>query len=255
MLLDEAHCAKPFLQTLQAVGRFREWASEPLGRPFYPVVMSATPPLQLSDVFADNSKESRDPDHILGKRHLAHKYAKMRTIAKAPTDEMPHALADVAADLLTGSPRAIVVFTNRIATARKAFHLLNERQIAKTVLLTGRMRQIDRDHISSQLANLESGPLSYRRNLKKSVIVVATQTLEVGADLDFDDLVTECASLDSLRQRFGRLNRAGRPIKSRAEILVRKDQIKKDDNDPIYGTSLAKTWNWLDQIKDGEGHG
>ena len=39
ILLDEAHCAQPFLQTLQAVARYRNWAKEPLPTRFYPVVM------------------------------------------------------------------------------------------------------------------------------------------------------------------------------------------------------------------------
>lgn len=80
-----------------------------------------------------------------------------------------------------------------------------------------------------------------------------TQTLEVGADLDFDALVTECASLDALRQRFGRLNRMGRDIAARGVILVRWDQEKSSDEDPVYGGALAETWAWLNANLNGEG--
>ena len=88
------------------------------------------------------------------------------------------------------------------------------------------------------------------------LFVVATQTLEVGANLDFEGMVAECASLDALRQRFGRLDRLGRFGRARGAILVRSDQAAPsggEDADPIYGTALAATWQWL-QAAASDGH-
>ena len=42
-------------------------------------------------------------------------------------------------------------------------------------------------------------------------------------------LITECASLDALRQRFGRLARLGEPTTARAVILARDGDVKPDD--------------------------
>lgn len=250
ILLDEAHCAKPFLQTLQAVRKFRDWAHTPLMRSFHPVVMSATPP-NLSDVFKDISQESLDSQHPLGKRQLAHKPAMLKKVSKATdqqaTGVFAKALAETALDLTSDQLRAIVVFVNRVATARETYKLLNGQDDIDAVLLTGRMRPVDKDVTVQRLKILHSDR-SAERDLEKPFIVVATQTLEVGADLDFDGLVTECASLDALRQRFGRLNRMGRDIEARAAILIRGDQVKLkkgDRGDPVYGTALAKTWDWL----------
>ena len=83
ILLDEAHCALPFLQTLQAVRRFQTWAQAPLGRCFHPVVMSATPPPGIKDVFTDQSAERLDPSHPLGQRQLVHKPTILKTVEKA----------------------------------------------------------------------------------------------------------------------------------------------------------------------------
>jgi CRISPR-associated endonuclease/helicase Cas3 len=75
----------------------------------------------------------------------------------------------------------------------------------------------------------------------------------VGANLDFDALVTECASLDALRQRFGRLNRLGLRSTAPAVIVVRRDQEEDSAEDPIYGSALHETWNWLnEQATNGE---
>ena len=256
VLLDEAHCAQPFLQTLQAVRRYQRWGHTPLERPFYPVVMSATPPSGV-DLFEDLSEESRDPAHPLGQRQRAHKLAILKTVEKAKgkqaTSAMAKALAEAALGLVNGERRAIVVFVNRVATARETYCLLQSRGDIDAVLLTGRMRPVDKDALVKQcLKPLESDQAD-KRALAKPVIVVATQTLEVGADLDFDGLVTECASLDALRQRFGRLNRMGRPIEARAIILVRGDQAGDTGDDPVYGEALTKTWNWLNEHKDDNG--
>lgn len=260
ILLDEAHCAQPFMQTLQAVRRYRQWAHTPLERAFHPVVMSATPPNELNNVFEDKSDERLNPDHPLGRRQSAHKPAVLKRVGRAKgkraTVELAKSLAGSALDLVDDRLRTIVVFVNRVATARKTSEQLIKTEGIDVVKLTGRMRPIDKDRVVDQhLRDLQSD-YSEKRELKRPVIVVATQTLEVGADLDFDGLVTECASLDSLRQRFGRLNRMGRSIDSRAVILIREDQAqpkKGDEDDPVYGAALAKTWDWLNANKNNSG--
>ena len=269
ILLDEAHCAQPFLQTLQAVSKYRMWADKPLGRCFHPVVMSATPPPGVARVFRDSSGEGLNPDHPLGRRQLAAKPADLVDPVEPPegqgdsqdADTVAEALASAARRLLNAQRRAIVVFANRVGTARITCRLLREASTPRVeaVLLTGRMRSVDRDVVAHRLRCLQLySDQSTARVLEKPVVVVATQTLEVGADLDFDGLATECASLDALRQRFGRLNRMGRNIECCAEIVVRADQAspkKGGEEDPVYGKALSATWKWLNEIKDSRRQG
>ena len=257
ILLDEAHCSQPFLQTLKAVEKYRKWAQAPLGRCFHPVVMSATPPPGLQDVFRDNSGQGAEDGHPLGMRQLAPKPAKLREVAKAKGEaaisELSKELAEAARRLLGDGRQTVVVFVNRVATARETHRLLHGSDV-DAVLLTGRMRAIDKDAVVRRLKSLSlHSDQSVDRDLERPVIVVATQTLEVGADLDFDGLVTECASLDALRQRFGRLNRMGRKVDARAVILIRSDQTEPKEDDPVYGGALTRTWAWLDDVKGEHG--
>jgi CRISPR-associated endonuclease/helicase Cas3 len=264
IFLDEAHCAQPFLQTLQTVRKYRAWPETPLTTPFHAVVMSATPPTGPTTIFRDESAERRTPRHPLGDRQLAAKPAALEIAKKAKganaLEELAAALARQAVDLVAGKPLlACVIFVNRVATARAVLPRLEKltKGEAETVLLTGRMRPFDKDDTVKEQLKPLSSVHSADRVLKKPVFVVATQTLEVGADLDFDALVTECASLDALRQRFGRLNRMGREIDGRddegrplgagAVVLVRADQADKSDDDPVYGAALANTWKWLNE--------
>ena len=110
---------------------------------------------------------------------------------------------------------AVGVVVNRVDLARAIFERLSETDAPfDCLLLIGRSRDVDRREIESKLDPFRTGN-DEERAAAAPLMVVATQCLEVGVDLDLDGLVTEAAPLDALRQRFGRVNRAGRPIEGR----------------------------------------
>ena len=257
ILLDEAHCANPFRQTVSAVERYRRWNSQ-TGlteiTPFQLTLISATPPQDIAGEECLTAGK-QDLEHlVLGSRIRTSKPAKLVVARPArggdPMEGLARWAADAALELVGDERRAIGVLVNRVATAKLVYdHLRQEGR--DVTLLVGRMRVIDRDDVVQRLRPLKTG--APREDVVR--FVVATQTLEVGADLDFDGLVTECASIDALRQRFGRLNRGGRRIEARSSIIIRSDQVNPNNratDDPVYGLALVETWQWLNsQANDG----
>lgn len=239
IVLDEAHCAKPFEQTADAVSRYRQWGAVTLPAPFHFVTMTATPqseepPFALSDEDRANA--------VLGARLNARKPA----LLIETKDDVATVLAAQALALAQKGLRAIGVMVNRVKTARDVYTELRAQHGDRVLLMIGRMRPFDRDRVQGgALFQQLLADKSTSRMLDHPVFIVATQTLEVGANLDFDGLVTECASLDALRQRFGRLNRIGRDVHAEGVIVIRADQAKDSSDDPVYGAALAHTWRWL----------
>ncbi|HEU5119244.1 MAG TPA: CRISPR-associated helicase Cas3' [Isosphaeraceae bacterium] len=71
-------------------------------------------------------------------------------------------------------------------------------------------------------------------------LLIATQVVEVSLDIDYDILLTECAPIDALVQRAGRVNRARRATLGR--VVVHPHE-KKSEN--VYGFPtgvLETTW-------------
>ncbi|MCP5231046.1 MAG: type I-U CRISPR-associated helicase/endonuclease Cas3 [Zoogloeaceae bacterium] len=256
IILDEAHCANPFRQTLDAVRRYRDWAtSEVSVTPFATTILSATPPVGIAEpaIFRIDDADRANPK--LAGRIQASKPATLHLIDKAKGKkagaEIAKAIVQEVRGLLRIAPNpAIGVIVNRVRTAQDIHAALSESDEFDCVLLTGRMRSLDKDAVITRWLGMLR-PTDKPHELNRPIVVVATQTLEVGANLDFDALVTECAAFDALRQRFGRLNRGGRPGASPARILARADLIGVDKNndaanpDPVYGHALARTWDWL----------
>lgn len=256
IVVDEAHTATAFCQTIQRIRQLRKsgvYGSFDL--PFGVVQMSATLPQTEAAVFPSSGLRDKALNHSeLRRRYAASKPAEL-VISKGDRHALVAEAADWAQKLANGHTR-VAVMVNRVATAQDlAAELKKESNGGKqgeprfyVVLLTGRMRPVDRDELVSKWTPyLRAG----RPELPdRPIILVTTQCLEVGADFSFDALVTECASLDALRQRFGRLNRMGDTEKDPAPavILIQESQIKPKHEDPVYGPALAETWAWLQMI-------
>ncbi len=270
ILLDEAHCAKPFDQTMQAVRHYRTWHASPA--PFHFVSITATPTGDVKK--AEDERKEKQPDAlplieeagpddlnhaVLGERINAKKPAKLVVATKATgknwRKELVAKLEEEARALVgkelgndrKGNPvqvGCVGIIVNRVATARG----LKAKLGADAVLLTGRMRPLDRDRLFDEKLR----PLLSNATGTPPKFVIGTQALEVGADFDFHALVTECASLDALRQRFGRLNRVANRDQAPAVVVVRADQTERSEKnpDPVYGASLPDTWQWLSKNKD-----
>lgn len=245
VVLDEVHLSHPFEETLHWLGRYREWAECPLATPWEVVRMSATPDPDEADVFPSAAEREKALHHpVLARRLDASKLARLE---RGSDEGFGKQLAKQACRLRDerSTARVIGVITNRVATAREAFeHLDGE---GDRVLLIGRSRPWDRDALmASYFERIKAGRT--RTADADPLFVVATQCIEVGANIDFDALVTEVAPLDSLRQRFGRLDRFGDLGTSSAMVVARKESIAKNAVDPIYGHSLCATWRWLESL-------
>jgi CRISPR-associated endonuclease/helicase Cas3 len=250
LLLDEVHLAEPFAQTLQALERHYHRSPAGLPQRFTVVRMSATPGHANADRFGLDDDDRSHP--VLSRRLGASKRATLRPIRVSGDDDnvkrrlVATAAVDAALAFQNDGARVVGIVVNRVDTARVARQVLEEHATRTDALLvTGRMRPMDRDMVvRTQLAH-RCGPRDLRTDGERPLVVVATQCIEAGADLDFDALVTECASLDALRQRFGRLDRQGTVGATNAVILGRSDDVSGRDPDPVYGTALAATWAWL----------
>jgi CRISPR-associated endonuclease/helicase Cas3 len=250
IILDEAHCSNPLRQTVEAVKRYRTWGTNPVRSPFNLVVMSATPSHDVpsGSVFRD---EQADRDHpIMGKRLHARKPTRLAVAAKARGSDALGKLAMFIAEQARGlihdhdDVKAVGIIVNRVATAEMIYSELKKNNAEwDAVLLTGRMRPYDKDKVIAKWQDRIAAKPG-RLPLDRPVFIVSTQCLEVGANLDFDAMISECASLDALRQRFGRLNRLGLRSQSPGIIVIQQAQ---SEDDPIYGPSLNATWQWLQQ--------
>lgn len=258
-ILDEVHLSVPFAETLLGLReRWRGFHGNLLPDRWGVVRMSATPGLaQAQDThFGVNDAAWADDelDPKLSLRIQAVKMAKLRIVKVTGQIEQEKGAAvaiccaDEAKKLVKPGVRTIGVIVNRVAVAREIAEKLRADSGITVQLLTGRMRSIDRDSCLKNLLPLvEAG--RPRMPDARPLFVVATQCIEAGADFDFDALVTECASLDALRQRFGRLDRLGHLKQTIAVVVARSDQIADaSDADPIYGEALRATWRWLGPV-------
>lgn len=242
VLLDEAHLAEPFRQTARDIS-IEPALHGPDPRPLSVALLTATPGIQEREEWRFALDEKDISNRVLARRMSARKPAKLVVVDENKrAGELARQALALIGDLKREGVNAPVIgiVANRIARARDV-HTEVAAAIRKqsAFLIIGRSRGVDRDRIASNLEPIKTG-----RNPRPTepLVVVATQTIEAGVDIDFDALVCDAASIDALRQRFGRLNRDGRPVPSRAVVIAGKtDRKPNGDGDPVYGHAITHT--------------
>ncbi|MDQ1288044.1 MAG: CRISPR-associated endonuclease/helicase Cas3 [Actinomycetota bacterium] len=252
LLVDEAHLATALLTTVEAI-RDRDHPGVP--SPGLEVVRLSATGRARRHRYALDLDAHREGE--AGRRLTA---AKRLTLRQTTAKDCPRLMAATAVDavtslLTTGSstgfaPTALVV-CNTVDRARAVHQHLIKLAGAKDTpdiapeLLIGRSRPIDRTVLCEEVKNrfgTGRGPGG------RPAVLVATQTVEVGVNLDVDALVTESASWDALVQRLGRVNRLGLFVSQRfparkaaSAVVVHDGQL----DGPVYGTARDTTWTAL----------
>lgn len=251
LLLDEVHLSQPFAETLRRLSHSRPETGLP--ERWVAVELSATPGHTTRRRFPDRPLDPAS-SVVLRRRLLAAKPAQLEAVKGRDRAVLARRCA-ASVSVLLAQPhvRALAVVVNRVQTAREVAQELSlDHASPEVVVLTGRVRPLDRDRVVARLRDrLSTGRRRTTDDLR--LVVVATQCIEAGADFDFDGLVTECASLPALRQRFGRVDRDGRLAEAGTPapgvILALAGEVS-DSDDPVYGSALATTWEVLEARTD-----
>ena len=272
VLLDEAHLAPHLRALLPAVAACTPDAHAALGE------ARSSPRIAALTATGDAVGRQR---FDLDEEDQAHPVVRQRLDAVKPlellvkTGASAKCLADATLDLLREARRVgeddtrgrrCVVFTNTPKTARETFGRLRKlmpEAESEVLLLTGLMREREAERVRARILDRRHGMAAARvdaASRQRHLIVVATQTLEVGADIDAEYLVTEACGVRALTQRLGRLNRLGRYPHARAAYVhlpppkpKRGGKTTEPDAWPVYGTEPTSVLERLQEARAGDG--
>lgn len=252
LALDEAHLSEALLATTGDCAAYQRTATctELAQRALRVVSLSATAATGTRARHTISEADRADPiakRRIEAQRHVtlldASTWSDKQSKPTKPAEAFAKA-AELSVDALLPGLQlpAIAVIANTIAHARAAHTALAERTDIDVLLLIGRSRGAERDLLlGGPLAELLAGIDPDRA---RPLVVVATQTLEVGIDATFGAMVSECADWAAVLQRLGRLDRYG-DLDTAPAILVRTHNPADPDKIPVYGPAAEHTWQWL----------
>ena len=267
MVLDEAHMNRQLLHTTQRIAELQKREVN-LGVPTLQVVeTTATPSTEDSGsttLGVDFEALDSPNDEKLRDRVYSHKELMLHPIDKwdgkpgnsptvnAAVDAIKKFLAHREAGESSEKAHTIGCIVNHVRTAIAIKEALVKNKVIEkeeeVQLLVGRMRPYDLQKLQKKHRKLLT-----TEGDKSVKVVVATQTLEVGIDVAFADLVTELAPASSLAQRFGRVNRLGHRTDSKVVVIepASSDLVKKDAP-PYKAVDLSNAYGWLEALNGAE---
>jgi CRISPR-associated endonuclease/helicase Cas3 len=178
----------------------------------------------------DNIYEVKLPYEVLDtfNRHIIHKADSLESLSNIIDDAIHQ-------------NQKILLVCNQVKRAQSLFNNLSERYPhVEKMLVHSRFKRGVRSQLESDLRNIYN-------NSTEACLVVSTQVVEVSLDISFDLMVTECAPVDALIQRFGRINRkrSKETIGHYKPIYVLVPPIEKNDALPYGLEVLQRTYEAL----------
>ncbi|GAA1471230.1 hypothetical protein P4N68_06390 [Corynebacterium felinum] len=241
VLFDEPQLAAVQVSTLRDVAEIQAPRCEKLGVPPMQIsLLGATIPPELvrdhdSQIHVNVKKESK---HLQILWKALRPVMVERLMAQNPNKTVQAITESIVTSVFNFYDRTpqkdakAAVVVNSVQQARLIAEKLEsefrKRKDSRQVkLITSRIRAADRPKESSEIVS-------------PNHILVATQTVEVGADFSVDFLATELAPWPSLIQRFGRLNRNGQSQNPQGLVVIplleNKDAvIGSDASKAVYG--------------------
>lgn len=134
----------------------------------------------------------------------------------------------------------ILIVKNKVKDSQEIYNLIKDKYPnIKTLLIHSRFKRGKRNELEKELM--------YLNTINSPCIVVSTQVVEVSLDISFDVMFTDCAPIDSLIQRFGRINRKRTPetIGKFKNVYVFSPPDNEKDSLPYQKNILDKTFSIL----------
>ncbi|WP_018790441.1 type I-U CRISPR-associated helicase/endonuclease Cas3 [Salinispora arenicola] len=245
-VVDEAHLSQQLVTTARRVSELATVAEEPLGVPVLQVVETTATPRADAGVAVGVEPGDLDVDEALRQRLTAPKPVTLLPLASWP---IPHsgparkagvmALADEAVRLREAYGPTVGCFVNTVPVAAAVAEELRGRGV-KTELVCGRLRPHDVSRLRPPMSTL----LSITGDREVDVLV-STQSLEVGVDLDLAAAVTELAPGGAIAQRAGRVNRLGSRTTEVTVVVPATDLPAGAQSGPYQCDDLAAALTWL----------
>lgn len=232
VVLDEAHLTPAFAELLQSI---RSEQRLPNLAPWHVSFLSATQ--RVSGVGKPFTLTAEDEaNKIIGGRLRAQKSLHIHELSEKD-DELDR-IAKLALDH-KGEQKRVIVFVKSPESAIKLSARIGQEYNHEHIkVLTGTQRGFERDALARDpvFAGFRSNP--QRQFPAETHYLIATAAGEVGADLDADHLVCDLSPLDSLIQRFGRVNRLGLGA-ARVDLVVSAKEEKNDAEKARRNATLA----------------
>jgi len=247
-VVDEAHLSQQLVTTARRVSELAAVAEEPLGVPVLQVVETTATPRADAGVAVGVQPDDLDVDEALRQRLTAPKPVTLLPLAVWPIPQNGPArkagvtaLVDEAVRLREAYDSTVGCFVNTVAVAAAVAGELRARGMA-TELICGRLRPYDVARLrppTSTLLSIAGDP--------KVDVLVSTQSLEVGVDLDLAAAVTELAPGGAIAQRAGRVNRLGRRRTEVTVVVPAADLSAGAQSGPYQRDDLAAALTWLER--------